>query len=116
MKYSTKLLVLFLIVLTFNSCQSEEEKNAEILTKKYVRLVDSITNKNALDAMSHWPGIEQYFEKKTNEINVEIDKLDDNHDFDARIDSATAKYERFRNKIILQKVNLQKEVQSTSKK
>lgn len=106
MKYSASLLGFFLIAFSFTSCKSEEEKRVELLTEQYVRLVDSITQKNT-NTVANWPSIEHYFEKKTSEINVEVDKLEDNHDFDAKIDSASAKYEAFRNSIILQKLKLQ---------
>lgn len=107
MKYSTSLLGFFLIAFSFTSCKSKEEKRVELLTEQYVRLVDSITQKSTNTALANWPSIEHYFEKKTSEINVEVDKLEDNHDFDAKIDSASAKYEAFRNSIILQKLKLQ---------
>jgi hypothetical protein len=107
MKYSTSLLGFFLIAFSFISCKSEQEKRVELLTNQYVRLVDSITQKSNDTALANWPSIEHYFEKKTSEINVEVDKLEDNHDYDAKIDSATAKYEAFRNSIILQKLNME---------
>ena len=107
MKYSIPLSGFFLITIAFTSCKSEQEKKAETVTNNYVRFVDSITNKNAVDALTNWSTIDKYFEKKSNELNIEIDKLEDSHDFDAKIDSATAKYEAFRNSILQQKLKLQ---------
>jgi hypothetical protein len=107
MKNSIPLLGFFLIAITFTSCKSEDEKRAEIVTNDYVRFVDSIIHKSDVDALANWPTIDNDFEKKTNELNIEIDKLEDSHDFDAKIDSATAKYEAFKISIILQKLKLQ---------
>lgn len=107
MKYSILLLGFFLIAITFTACKTEDEKRAQLLTENYVRLVDSITDKSAEDAAANWRSIEQYYETKTEEINFQIDKLDDNHDYDAKIDSAIAKYESFKNKIFLKKLRAQ---------
>ena len=107
MKYSTSLLSLFFITISITSCTSEQEKTATVVTDNYVRFVDSIVNLYPDSAQVHWKTIDKNFEKKTSEINVEVDKLEDNHNFDAKIDSATAKYEAFRNSIILQKLKHQ---------
>ena len=107
MKHSTLLLGFFLIAIVFTSCKSEEEKRAQQLTDQYVRLVDSITNVNTDDAIENWHSTNIYYEKKTREINVEIDKLEDNHDYDSKIDSAVAKYESYRRSIFLQKLKAQ---------
>lgn len=103
MKNSIPLLGFFLIAIAFASCKSEDEKKAEIATATYVRFVDSITQKSSKDVLKNWTAIDSYFEKKSEELNMTIDKLEDNRDFDAKIDSATAQYEAFRNSILLQK-------------
>ena len=103
MKNSVPLLVLFLLVIFFTSCKTETEKRAEIVTANYVRFVDSVTHKTTADAAANWYNIEKYFEKQSNELNCTIDNLDDISAFDAKIDSATAKYEVFKNSIPRQK-------------
>ena len=103
MKNSIPLLGLFLLVISFTSCKTETEKRAEIVTDNYVRFVDSVTHKTTADAAANWSTIEKYFEKQSNELNCTIDNLDDTSAFDAKIDSATAKYEAFRNSILQQK-------------
>jgi hypothetical protein len=107
MKHSTLLLAFILIAITFTSCKSEKEKKVQQLTDQYVRLVDSITNKNTNDAMANWPSTDLYYQKKTREINVELDKLEDNHDYDAKVDSAIAKYVSYRRSIFQQKLKAQ---------
>lgn len=99
MKNSIPLLGFFLTAISFTSCKTETEKRAEIVTDNYIRFVDSITDKTGADASANWSTIEKYFEKKSNELNSTIDNLDDTSAFDAKIDSATAKYEAFRNSI-----------------
>lgn len=103
MKNSIPLLGLFLLVIFFTSCKTETEKKAEIVTANYVRFVDSVTHKTTADAAANWSNIEKYFEKQSNELNCTIDNLDDTSAFDAKIDSATAKYEVFKNSIPQQK-------------
>lgn len=104
MKYSIPLLGLFLITIPFASCTSEREKTAQIVTDNYVQFVDSIVNLNTDSAQANWNRIDKDFEKKTSQLNIEIDKLEDSRDFDAKIDSATAKYEAFKISVILQKI------------
>ncbi|MFE3870799.1 hypothetical protein ACFX5F_06140 [Flavobacterium sp. ZS1P70] len=104
MKYSIPLLGLFLITIPFASCTSEREKTAQIVTDNYVHFVDSIVNLNTDSARANWNRIDKDFEKKMSQLNIEIDKLEDSRDFDAKIDSATAKYETFKISVILQKI------------
>jgi hypothetical protein len=93
----------FFFLFTFTSCKSEKEKKAELVTNKYVRFIDSVTQKTTADAAANWSTIEKYFEKQSTELNSTIDDLEDTADFDAKIDSATAKYEAFRHSIWQQK-------------
>ena len=81
----------FLFLFTFTSCKSEKEKKAELVTNKYVRFIDSVTQKTTADAAANWSTIEKYFEKQSTELNSTIDDLEDTADFDAKIDSETAK-------------------------
>lgn len=93
----------FVFLFTFTSCKSEQEKKAELVTNRYVRFIDSVTQKTTADAAANWSTIEKYFEKQSTELNSTIDDLEDTADFDAKIDSATAKYEAFRHSIWQQK-------------
>lgn len=103
MKNSVLLFGFFFLTITFTSCKSEKEKKAELVTNKYVCFIDSVTQKTTADAAANWSTIEKYFEKQSNELNSTIDNLEDTADFDAKIDSATAKYEAFRHSIWQQK-------------
>ena len=110
MKNLIPLLGFFLIANAFTSCKSDAEKNVEIVTDDYVRFVDSITDKTTLDARQNWKSIEKSFEKKSDELNLVMDNLEDNASFDARIDSATEKFEAFRNSIFKQTVQPDSEI------
>lgn len=103
MKSSVLLFGFFFLTIIFSSCKSEQEKKAELVTNKYVRFIDSVTHKTTADAAANWSTIEKYFDKQSNELNSTIDDLEDTAAFDAKIDSATAKYEAFRHSIRQQK-------------
>ena len=103
MKNPVLLFCFLFLTITFTSCKSEKEKKAELVTNKYVRFIDSVTDNTAAAAAPNWPTIEKYFEKQSTELNSTIDELEDTADFDAKIDSATAKYESFRHSIWQQK-------------
>ncbi|RDI53762.1 hypothetical protein [Flavobacterium glaciei] len=106
MKNALALFGFLFLIITFTSCKSDKEKKAELVTNKYVRFVDSVTQKTTADAAANWSTIEKYFEKQSTELNSTIDQLENTAAFDAKIDSATAKYEAFRNSIRERKKNL----------
>ena len=64
-----------LITISFTSCKSDQYKKAEIVTNNYVRFIDSVTNINTNNAIKDWSSIQKDFEEKSNELNIEIDKL-----------------------------------------
>lgn len=108
MKKLILLLGILSITIIFISCKSENEKKAEIVTNNYVRFIDSVTNINYLDAIANWKTIEKYYEKKSDQLNTKIDRLEDTSVFDAEINPATAKYEALRNSILQRKTKLEK--------
>ena len=113
MKNLIALLGFFLVAISFTSCKSDQYKKAEAVTYNYVRYIDSVTNKGSSNAVKDWKKIAKGFEKKSNALNIEIDKLEDVKIFDNKINPATAKYEDFRDLIFEKK--LEKEKNLTSK-
>jgi len=105
MKNAIPLLGFFLIAISLTSCKTQEEKKAEQVTNNYVHFVDSISHESNTNILANWASINTSFENKTAEINTEIDNLEDNHDFDAKIDSAIAKYEVLKKTVLLLKEN-----------
>ena len=104
MKNIISLLVFIMITISFTSCKSDQYKKAEIVTNNYVHFIDSVTNINTNNAIKDWSSIQKDFEEKSNELNIEIDKLEDITIFDKKINPATAKYETFRSKTFEQKL------------
>lgn len=96
MKNASIILLILLLNIFFLSCQSEAEKKVEIVTNDYVRFVDSVTSRNKADAKANWNKIERAFEKKTTELNLKMDNLEDSENFGAKMDSASKKYKSFK--------------------
>ncbi|WP_188050164.1 hypothetical protein [Flavobacterium sp. GP15] len=109
MKTFKILLSLAIITLSFSSCKSDQQKKAEIVTNNYVRFVDSVTNIGRINAVENWNAIAKSFDKKSNELNIEIDKLEDVTIYDKKINPATAKYENFRNLAFEKKLERKKD-------
>ncbi len=104
MKNLIPLLGFFIIIISFTSCKNDQHLKAEMVTNNYVRFIDSVTNLGTSNAIKDWNNIEKDFDKKSNELNTEIDKLEDITIFDKKINPATAKYEAFRSKTFEQKL------------
>ena len=108
MKNLATLLTLFVLLVTFTSCKTDQQKKAEIVTNNYVKYIDSVTKKGISNAIIDWNHIAKGFEKKSNELNIEIDKLENVKRFDDKINPATAKYEDFRNIVFEKKLQQEK--------
>ncbi|UFH45241.1 hypothetical protein LNP27_08835 [Flavobacterium galactosidilyticum] len=97
MKTIAALLSFFTILITFSSCKSDQQKKAELITKNYVKFVDSIASQETTNITKNWNEISKDFEEKSKELNTEIDKLEDITIFDDKINPATEKYEALSN-------------------
>lgn len=95
---------ILVIIAALNSCKSNEEKRAEVVTNNYIRFIDSVTTNGTIDALTNWNAIQKCYEKKSNELNLQIDMLEDTTIFDEKINAATSKYETFRNLIVEKKL------------
>jgi hypothetical protein len=93
MKTVIKSLSLVAILISFTSCQNEQEKKAEALADNYVKFVDSVANIDQEEAIQNWDAIQENYESKTIELNNEVDKLEDKSKLDEKINAATSKYE-----------------------
>lgn len=93
MKTIIKSLSLVAILISFTSCQNEQEKKAEELANNYVKFVDSVANINQEEAIQNWDAIQEDNENKIIELNSEVDKLEDKSKLDEKINAATSKYE-----------------------
>lgn len=106
MKKIIKPLGFFLILVAFTSCKSEQEKKTELLTNNYVKFIDSLVNVGTDAAAAKWDNIEKDFDKKTDELNIEVDKLEDKSTLERIINESTVKYEVFKSEAIKKKVLL----------
>ncbi|SHM12132.1 hypothetical protein [Flavobacterium xanthum] len=95
---------ILIIANALHSCESNEEKKAEIVTNNYIRFIDSVTTSGTNDALTNWNTIQKCYEKKSNDLNLQIDLLEDNTIFDEKINAATSKYETFRSLIMEKKL------------
>lgn len=93
MKTIIKSLSLVAILISFTSCQNEQEKKTEALADNYVKFVDSVANINQEEAIQNWDAIQENYEKKTTELNSEVDKLEGNSNLNKKINAANSKYE-----------------------
>ena len=94
----------FIILITFSSCKSDQQKKAELVTNNYVKFVDSIANQPTNSITRNWDEISKDFEEKSKELNTEIDKLEDITIFDDKINPATEKYESLTNQAFQEEI------------
>ena len=104
MKFLKRPAVLLFIAVIINSCTKNNDERAQLVTTNYERFVDSVVKKGKENGIKNWKSIDQEYDKKASELHLEIDKLEDHTNWDKKINSAAAKYERFRNKTIEEKI------------
>jgi hypothetical protein len=104
MKYLQLSVGLVFIIITVLSCNKKNDEKSEIVTNNYVRFVDSVVKKGKENGIKNWNSISKEYDKKSNELHIEIDKLEDNTILDEKINTATAKYETFRNQTFEEKL------------
>lgn len=109
MKNIFKIVGLFTILISLTSCKTEREKKVEALSNSYAKFVDSVASITIEDASTNWNEIENYFNKKLKDVNIEADLLETDYSYDAKINAATAKYENFKKLLIEKKAIIDKE-------
>ena len=95
---------LFFIVVVIYSCTKTNDERAQLVTTNYERFIDSVVKTGSENGIKNWNSIDQEYNKKSTELQLEIDKLEDHTNWDKNINSAAAKYEQFRNKTIEEKI------------
>lgn len=100
MKTILKTFMTLTIIAFLTSCQNPQEKKTEELADNYVKFVDSVANINQEQAIENWDAIQKMNENKTAELNIEVDKLEDKTQLNAKIDSATIKYDKCQLKLM----------------
>ena len=72
MKTRMALLGLSVMALSFTSCKSDEEKQAEKTVDTYSSYVDSINNVAAADAKANWQAIEAEYAQRTSDAEAAL--------------------------------------------
>lgn len=116
MKTVIKTLSLVAILISFTSCQNEQEKKTEALADNYVKFVDSVANIDQEEAIQNWDAIQKDYENKTLELNSEIDKLEGNSNLNEKINAATSKYEDCQKKLMELKAKYDNENNAIAKR
>lgn len=116
MRTITKTLSLLAVVISFTSCQNAQEKKTEELANNYVKFVDSVANINQEEAIQNWDAIQENYDKKTTELNNEVDKLEDKTKLNEKINAAALKYEECQKKMMEMKIKNEAENNAVSKR
>jgi hypothetical protein len=106
MKNLIKPITIITLSLACISCKSDQEERTEKLTNDYLQFVDSVSTVSADDAAAKWDSIEKLYDKKTEVLNTEVDKLENKSAIEEKINLAATKYEEFKKSIIEKKVAL----------
>lgn len=88
-----------IIALTFSSCKSESEKQAEVAFDSYEKYVDSVSNVAVADAKTNWQSIEASYNERTSEAEAALANLEDKAAAEARLEKSKAKYAELKAKM-----------------
>ncbi len=88
-----------IIAVTFASCKSESEQQAEKTVGAYEKYVDSVTNVAVADAKANWESIEVSYNQKTAEAEAALAELKDKANAEARLEKSKAKYADLKSKL-----------------
>lgn len=88
-----------IIAVTFVSCKSESEKQAEMTVGSYEKYVDSVSNVAVADAKANWQAIEASYNERTAEAESALAELKDKAAAEARLEKSKAKYAELKAKL-----------------
>lgn len=88
-----------IIAVTFVSCKSESEKQAEMTVGSYEKYVDSVSNVAVADAKANWQAIEASYNERTAEAEAALAELKDKAAAEARLEKSKAKYAELKAKL-----------------
>lgn len=88
-----------IIAVTFASCKSESEQQAEKTVGAYEKYVDSVTNVAVADAKANWESIEVSYNQKTAEAEAALAELKEKANAEARLEKSKAKYADLKSKL-----------------
>ncbi len=91
MKNRNLMLGMALVALSFTSCKSDQEKQAEMTVSNYTTYTDSIASLSVADAKTNWQAIEASYSSRTTEAEAAVASADKSAQ--EKVDAAKAKYE-----------------------
>lgn len=96
----TKFLMLSLSVaaVSFTSCKSDEEKQAEMTVDRYEKYVDSLANVSADEAKANWESIEAEYAARTTDAEAAVASFKNPEAAEKRVTESKTQYEEMKAK------------------
>ncbi|HLA56519.1 MAG TPA: hypothetical protein VK623_10485 [Flavobacterium sp.] len=98
MKTRSVLLGMAVVALSFTSCKSDEEKQAEKTVDTYTVYVDSVSNVAEADAKANWEAIEAEYAQRTSDAEAALANMKDKAKAEEKVNASKAKYEEMKAK------------------
>lgn len=99
MKKINLLLGAAVVAVSFTSCKSEAEKNAEVTFDRYEKYVDSVSNIATADAQANWESIDAAYNEQTSNAEAALVDANDKTNAENRVEKAKAKYAELKAKM-----------------
>ena len=99
MKKINLLLGAAVVAVSFTSCKSEAEKNAEVTFDRYEKYVDSVNNIAVADAQANWESIDATYNEQTSNAEAALVDAGDKTNAENRVEKAKAKYAELKAKM-----------------
>jgi len=99
MKKINLLLGAAVVAVSFTSCKSEAEKNAEVTFDRYEKYVDSVNNIAVADAQANWESIDAAYNEQTSNAEAALADANDKTNAENRVEKAKAKYAELKAKM-----------------
>lgn len=99
MKKINLLLGAAVVAVSFTSCKSEAEKNAEVTFDRYEKYVDSVNNIAVADAQANWESIDATYNEQTSNAEAALVDAGDKANAESRVEKAKAKYAELKAKM-----------------
>ena len=99
MKKINLLLGAAVVAVSFTSCKSEAEKNAEVTFDRYEKYVDSVNNIAVADAQANWESIDAAYNEQTSNAEAALVDAGDKTNAENRVEKAKAKYAELKAKM-----------------
>lgn len=103
MKNLKSIIAVTLVSATLFSCADEKKTQAKKAVDNYTSYVDSISNAASDELSQNWSDVESTYIAKKIEAESALENLEDRSEYDGKVESASAKYEEFKAKLVAEK-------------